>query len=102
MNLVTLNPAYAKTRAPRRHLFSGVTSMLARLIKLDAISRAERTLNRLPDELLADMGIKRYEIAEAVRFGRADDSRAGAPAKIIALRRPNGRPDGGPDMPRAA
>ena len=71
------------------------------LVKLDAASRAERTLKRLPDELLADMGINRSEIAEAVRFGRAAD-RVATPAKVIALRRPNNRPDGGPDVPRAA
>ena len=101
MNLVTLNLTHSKTPAPRRHPLSGMTAMLARLVKLDAASRAERTLKRLPDELLADMGINRSEIAEAVRFGRADD-RAATPAKVIALRRPNNRPDGGPDVPRAA
>ena len=101
MNLVTLNLTHSKTPAPRRHLLSDMASMLARLVKLDAVSRAERTLNRLPDELLADMGISRSEIAEAVRLGRAAD-RAAAPAKVIALRRPNNRPDGGPDVPRAA
>ena len=102
MNLVTLNLTQNKTRASRRGLFSEVTSAFARLTGLDAISRAERTLNRLPDELLADMGIKRSEIADAVRFGRDDDKRAGAQAKIIELRRPSSRPDGGPDVPRAA
>ena len=101
MNLVTLNLTHSKTPAPRRHLLSDMTAMLARLVKLDAASRAERTLKRLPDELLADMGINRSEIAEAVRFGRADD-RTATPAKVIALRRPNNRPDGGPDVPRAA
>ena len=102
MNLVTLNLTQNKTRVSRRGLLSGVTSALARLIGLDAISRAERTLNQLPDELLADMGIKRSEIASAVRFGREDDRRAATQAKIIELRRPSGRPDGGPDVPRAA
>jgi uncharacterized protein YjiS (DUF1127 family) len=102
MNLVTLNLTQNKTRASRRGLFSEVTSALARLTGLDAISRAERTLNRLPDELLADMGIKRSEIADAVRFGRDDDKRAGAQAKIVELRRPSSRSDGGPDVPRAA
>jgi uncharacterized protein YjiS (DUF1127 family) len=102
MNLVTLNLTQSKTCADRRGLFSEVTSALARLIGLDAISRAERTLNQLPDELLADMGIKRSEIANAVRFGREDDRRAATQAKIIELRRPSGRPDGGPDVPRAA
>jgi uncharacterized protein YjiS (DUF1127 family) len=101
MNLVTLNLTHTKTPAPRRHLLSDMTAMLARLVKLDAASRAERTLKRLPDELLADMGINRSEIAKAVRFGRADD-RTATPAKVIALRRPNSRPDGGPDVPRAA
>ena len=91
MNLVTLNLTQNKIRASRRGLFSEVTSILARLTKLDAISRAERTLSRLPDELLADMGIKRSEIADAVRFGRRDDgcAGAGARAKIIELRRPS-------------
>lgn len=102
MNLVTLNLTQNKTRASRRGLFSEVTSILARLTKLDEISRAERTLNGLPDELLADMGIKRSEIADAVRFGRGDDGRSGTRAKIIELRRPVSRPDGGPDVPRAA
>jgi uncharacterized protein YjiS (DUF1127 family) len=102
MNLVTLNLTQNKTRASRRGLFSEVASMLARLTKLDAISRAERTLSRLPDELLADMGIKRSEIAEAVRFGRGDDGRASAQANIIELRRPSRYPDGGPDVPRVA
>jgi uncharacterized protein YjiS (DUF1127 family) len=101
MNLVTLNLTQSKTPAPRWHLLSDMASILARLVKLDAVSRAERTLNRLPDELLADMGISRWEIAEAVRLGRAAD-RAATPAKVIALRRPNKRPDGGPDVPRAA
>jgi uncharacterized protein YjiS (DUF1127 family) len=102
MNLVTLNLTRNKTIPSRRRLFSEVTSMLARLTGLDPISRAERTLNGLPDELLADMGIERSEIADAVRFGRGDDGRASAQAKIIELRRPSGRPDGGPDVPRAA
>jgi uncharacterized protein YjiS (DUF1127 family) len=102
MNLITLNLTQNKTRAPRRGLFSEMTSVLARLAGLDPISRAERTLNHMPDELLADMGIKRSEIADAVRFGRGDDGRTGAQAKIIELRRPSGRPDGGPDVPRAA
>jgi hypothetical protein len=79
-----------------------MASVLARLTGLDPISRAERTLSQMPDELLADMGIKRAEIADAVRFGRGDESRTGAQAKIIELRRPSGRPDGGPDVPRAA
>jgi uncharacterized protein YjiS (DUF1127 family) len=102
MNLVTLNLTQNRTRASRRGLFSEVTSILARLTKLDAISRAERALNGLPDELLADMGIKRSEIADAVRFGRGDDGHSGTRAKIIELRRPVSRPDGGPDVPRAA
>ena len=102
MNLVTLNLTQNKTSAPRQSLFSGMASALARLTGLDPISRAERTLNRLPDELLADMGIKRSEIAKAVRFGRDDDKRAGSQAKIIELRRPSVRPDDGPDVPRAA
>jgi len=76
--------------------------MLARLTGLDTISRAERTLNQLPDELLADMGITRSEIAKAVRFGRGDDGRSDTQAKVIELRRPSVRPDGGPDVPRAA
>lgn len=101
MNLITLNLTQNKTR-PSQGLFSGVTSILARLTKLDSISRAERTLNGLPDELLADMGIKRCEIADAVRFGRGDDRRAGAQAKIIELRRPSSRSDGDPDVPHAA
>jgi uncharacterized protein YjiS (DUF1127 family) len=102
MNLITLNLTQNRTRAPRRGLLSEMASVLARLTGLDPISRAERTLNHMPDELLADMGIKRSEIADAVRFGRGDDGRTGAQAKIIELRRPSGPPDGGPDVPRAA
>jgi len=63
MNLVTLNLAHTKTRPPRRRLISGITSMLARWIGLDSASRAERALNGMPDELLADLGIGRSEIA---------------------------------------
>jgi uncharacterized protein YjiS (DUF1127 family) len=102
MNLVTLNLTENKTSAPWQSLFSGMASALARLTGLDPISRAERTLSQMPDELLADMGIKRSEIADAVRFGRGDESRTVAQAKIIELRRPSVRPDGGPDVPRAA
>ena len=102
MNLITLNLTQNQTRAPRQGLFSKMTSILAHLIGLDPISRAERTLNHMPDELLADMGIRRSEIANAVRFGRGDDRRTVAQAKIIELRRPSGHPDGGPDVPRAA
>ena len=102
MNLITLNLTQNKTHAPRRGLFSEMISVLARLTGLDPISRAERTLNHMPDELLTDMGIRRSEIADAVRFGRDDDGRRGAQAKIIELRRPSGRPDDGPNVPRAA
>ena len=102
MNLVTLTLTQNKTSAPRQSLFSGMASALARLTGLDPISRAERTLNDMSDELLADMGIKRSEIANAVRFGRDDDKRAGSQAKIIELRQPSVRPDGGPDVPHAA
>src|SRR3954469_19946799 len=76
MNLVTLNLTRNTSPPSRPRLFSSVTSMLAPLTGLDTISRAERTLNQLPDELLADMGITRSEIAEAVRFGRGDDGRS--------------------------
>jgi hypothetical protein len=56
----------------------------------------------MPDELLADIGIKRSEIVHAVRYGRSDDDRSVQQAKIISLHRPINRPDGGPDFPRAA
>ncbi len=102
MNLVTLNLTQNKSQPSQQGLFSEVASVLARLTGLDPISRAERTLNGMPDELLADIGIKRSEIADAVRFGRGDDERVGQQAKIIELRRPTDRPDGGPDVPRAA
>ena len=102
MNLVTLTLTQNKTSAPRQSLFSGMASALARLTGLDPISRAERTLNDMSDELLADMGIKRSEIANAVRFGRDDDKRAGSQAKIIELRQRSIHPDGGPDVPHAA
>jgi uncharacterized protein YjiS (DUF1127 family) len=101
MNLVTLNLTRTKTPRSRHHLFSGVTSILARRVGLDSISRAGRALNSLPDELLADIGIKRCEIDHAVRYGRNDD-RSAQQAKIISLHRPTNRPDGGPDIPRAA
>jgi uncharacterized protein YjiS (DUF1127 family) len=102
MNLVTLNLTQNKSQPSQRGLISEMASVLARLTGLDPISRAERTLNGLPDELLADIGIKRSEIADAVRFGRGDDERSATQAQIIELRRPTRRPDGGPDVPRAA
>jgi uncharacterized protein YjiS (DUF1127 family) len=102
MNLITLNLTHAKARQSRHHLLSEVTSILARWVGLDSISRAERTLNGMTDELLADIGIKRSEIDHAVRYGRSDDDRSVQQAKIISLHRPTNRPDGGPDVPRAA
>ena len=92
MNLVTLNLTQNKSQPTARSAFrDGLDA--GTLDRLDPISRAERTLNGLPDELLADMGIKRSEIADAVRFGRGDDRRAALRRRSssCAGRQPPGR-----------
>ncbi|UEM24978.1 DUF1127 domain-containing protein (plasmid) [Skermanella mucosa] len=100
MNLVELDRFLPRSRLARRGLLPAAAAVVARWIGLDPISRAEKRLHEMTDGQLADIGITRAQIADAVRYGRGAPS--GRCAEIIPMRRRPTRPSGGPDVPHAA
>jgi uncharacterized protein YjiS (DUF1127 family) len=100
MNLVELDRYLVRGDRARRGPVSSLVGRIARLIGADPLSRAEKRLRRMTDEQLADIGVTRWQIPEAVRFGRNALSQGGA--EIIPLPSRTRHASGGPDWPRAA
>ncbi|QQP93685.1 hypothetical protein IGS68_32240 (plasmid) [Skermanella sp. TT6] len=100
MNLVELDRFLPRDRRARGGFLSSAAAAVARWIGIDPISRAEKRLHAMTDGQLADIGITRVQIAQAVRYGRNAVTERGA--EIIPMRRRPTRPSGGPDVPHAA
>lgn len=72
----TVNAVRASSAGNAFSAMFGMAADMVRKVKREIeIERATRALHALPDHMLKDMGIDRYEIDQAARFGRREYGR---------------------------